>query len=126
MEDPMRSLECQRTEEIGGRPVTMRDKKCVPCAKGSAPLSAEKSEELHREVPGWELRDERLRRQLKFADFVSAMSFLNRVAELAEREGHHPDFCVHYNEVELTLWTHTVGGLSENDFIVASKIDALL
>lgn len=106
--------------------MSLRDKKCVPCAKGSAPLSAERSRELRGEVPDWELRDERLRRRLKFADFVSAMSFLNRVAELAEREAHHPDFCVHYNEVELTLWTHAVGGLSENDFIVASKIDALL
>ena len=106
--------------------MTLRDEKCVPCAKGSAPLSEEKSSELGREIPDWTREQGRLRRRLKFANFVSAMSFLNRVAELAEREGHHPDFCVHYDEVELTLWTHAVGGLSENDFIVASKIDALL
>jgi 4a-hydroxytetrahydrobiopterin dehydratase len=106
--------------------MTLRDKKCVPCAKGAPPLSEERSRELSREVPDWTLEQGRLRRKLKFADFVSAMNFLNRVAEVAEREAHHPDFCVHYDEVELTLWTHAVGGLSENDFIVASTIDALL
>lgn len=106
--------------------MALRDKKCVPGKAGAVRLSDQKISELLHEVVGWSLRENKIRKDLKFADFVSAMSFLNRVAELAEREGHHPDFCVHYNEVELTLWTHDAGGLSENDFIVASKIDALL
>ena len=104
----------------------LRDRRCVPCERGTPPLGEPRVRELLREVPGWAAKDARLRRKLKFADFLSAMNFLNRVAEVAEREGHHPDFCVHYNEVDLTLWTHAIGGLSENDFIVASKIDALL
>jgi 4a-hydroxytetrahydrobiopterin dehydratase len=106
--------------------MALRDRKCVPCKEGTAPLAEDRVRELLQEVSGWALRDGRIRKELKFADFVSAMKFLNRLAEVAEREGHHPDFCVHYNRVELTLWTHTVGGLSENDFILASKIDALL
>jgi 4a-hydroxytetrahydrobiopterin dehydratase len=76
------------------------------------------------QLTGWELRGDRLTKNLRFADFRAAMAFLGRVADVAEAEGHHPDFCVHYNQVELTLWTHAVGGLSENDFILAAKIDA--
>jgi len=68
----------------------------------------------------------RITKQLVFKDFVSAMAFLDKLAVIAEAEGHHPDFCVHYNKVDVTLWTHSVGGLSENDFILAAKIDAVL
>jgi len=106
--------------------MALRDKKCVPSEEGTQPLSEERVRELLHEVAGWTHRENRIRKELKFADFVSAMKFLNRVAEVAEREGHHPDFCVQYNQVELTLWTHAIGGLSENDFILAAKIDALL
>ena len=59
----------------------------------------------------------------KFADFIEAMKFVNKVAELAEKEGHHPDITIHYNKVEITLWSHFINGLSINDFIVAAKID---
>ena len=105
--------------------MSLQDRKCVPCDAGAPPLSDERVRELLGEVEGWVCRDNKIRRDLKFADFVSAMKFVNGLAELAEREGHHPDFCVHYNRVELTLWTHAIGGLSENDFILAAKIDAL-
>jgi len=60
-----------------------------------------------------------------FKNFRSTMNFLNRIAETAESEGHHPDFCVHYNEVEFTIWTHAINGLHENDFILAAKIDEI-
>ena len=83
------------------------------------------SRELSGEVEGWQARDDQLHKSFKLKDFVTAMSFLARVAEVAEGEGHHPDFCVHYNRVDFTLSTHDVGGLSENDFILAAKIDAL-
>ena len=106
--------------------MSLRDRKCVPCEGGTSPLGEDQVRKLLGELSGWTLRDGRILKELKFADFLSAMSFLNRVAEVAEREGHHPDFCVHYNRVDLTLWTHAIGGLSENDFILASKIDALL
>src|SRR5579862_10068804 len=106
--------------------MSLKNEKCVPCEGGTPALSEARIRELLPELSGWDVRDGRLRKDLKFADFVSAMSFLNSLAEVAEREGHHPDFCVHYDRVELTVWTHAIGGLSENDFILASKIDALL
>jgi 4a-hydroxytetrahydrobiopterin dehydratase len=76
-------------------------------------------------VPGWDLRGDRLRRQLRFRDFREAMSFVGAMADLAESEGHHPDFSVHYSTVDVEIWTHAAGGLTENDFILAAKIDAL-
>jgi 4a-hydroxytetrahydrobiopterin dehydratase len=69
---------------------------------------------------------DKLRRELSFADFKAAMAFVNRVADLAEAENHHPDLAIHYNRVSLTLWTHDSGGLTENDLILAAKIDALV
>ena len=82
------------------------------------------------QVGGWTVVNEsgigKLRREVTLADFKSAMVFVNRVAELAERENHHPDFTVHYNRVLLTLWTHDSGGLTENDLILAARIDQLI
>lgn len=89
-------------------------------------MNAAKTKKLLVEIPGWTARGGKLRRREEFADFEEAMDFVNRVASLAEREGHHPDFCVHYNRVDFTIWTHAIGGLSENDFILAAKIDALM
>jgi 4a-hydroxytetrahydrobiopterin dehydratase len=65
-------------------------------------------------------------RRFEFRDFVQAMRFVNRVADLAEQQGHHPDIAIHWNKVDLTLWTHKIGGLHENDFILAAKINRLL
>ena len=79
-------------------------------------------------VHGWTLNDEstRLSRRFEFEDFRKAMEFVNRVAELAEEQGHHPDIAIHWNKVDLVLWTHKIGGLHENDFILAAKISRLL
>ena len=107
----------------------LREKHCVPCEGGTPPLDEPTTKLLLGEVVGWRKLDEpsgaRITKQLKFKDFVAAMAFLDKLAVIAEAEGHHPDFCVHYNKVDITLWTHSVGGLSENDFILASKIDGL-
>ena len=103
-------------------------KKCVPCESGDPPLPDGKEDKLIKEVSGWQLlRDgtHMIRRQFKFKDFVEAMKFINKVADLAENEGHHPDIKIVYNRVNLDLFTHAVGGLSENDFIMAAKIDTL-
>jgi 4a-hydroxytetrahydrobiopterin dehydratase len=78
-----------------------------------------------REVPQWRLQDNKIVKELKLKDFREALAFVNQVGEIAEDEGHHPDIHVSYNRVTLELWTHAIGGLSENDFIVAAKIDAL-
>jgi 4a-hydroxytetrahydrobiopterin dehydratase len=103
-------------------------KTCVPCRGGIPPLTEEKARELAAAVPEWALVENgtRVFRRFEFADFVAAMGFVNRVADLAEKEGHHPDIAIHWNKVELTLWTHKIGGLHENDFILAAKIDRLL
>lgn len=78
-------------------------------------------------LDGWDAREERTRihKHYRFQDFVTAMRFVNALALLAEDEGHHPDFAVHYSAVDVTLWTHAAGGLTENDFIVAAKLDRL-
>ena len=79
-----------------------------------------------REIRGWELirtEPKQIRKKFSFKNFKEAMQFINKVAELAESEGHHPDIHIFYNRVVLELWTHAVGGLSENDFIMAAKID---
>jgi 4a-hydroxytetrahydrobiopterin dehydratase len=103
-------------------------KSCVPCRGGVPPLTEAEARRLCEAVPAWALLENgtRLVRRFEFRDFKAAMEFVNRVADLAEEEGHHPDFVIHWNKVELTLWTHKIGGLHENDFILAAKIDRLL
>jgi len=100
-------------------------KRCVPCEGGIPRLAGPELEALLRSVEGWELRDDRIHKHFRFRDFREAMAFVNAMADLAEAEGHHPDFSVHYSTVDVTLWTHAVGGLSENDFILAAKVDRL-
>jgi 4a-hydroxytetrahydrobiopterin dehydratase len=109
--------------------VALADRKCGPCKGGTPPLPREEAEKLRAaEVPRWELseRADRLRREFSFKDFRKAMKFVHAMAELAEAEGHHPDFHVHYNKVLVEIWTHKIGGLHENDFILAAKIDRLV
>jgi len=77
------------------------------------------------EIPKWTRSGERLTHMLKFRDFKALMQFVNRMAELAEAENHHPDFAVHYSQLDISLWTHDAGGLTENDLVLAAKIDAL-
>ncbi|REJ88783.1 MAG: 4a-hydroxytetrahydrobiopterin dehydratase [Planctomycetota bacterium] len=106
----------------------LREKKCEPCEGGVSPLSASEAKELLQNLDGWELTDgdKKIRRKWETADFVAGIEFLSKVADLAEEEGHHPD--VHltgYRNVTIELTTHAIGGLSENDFIVAAKIDEL-
>jgi 4a-hydroxytetrahydrobiopterin dehydratase len=106
----------------------LAERRCVPCRGGVPPLAADAAGELARSVPGWRLEENatRLARGFRFRDFVEAMKFVNRVADLAEEQGHHPDILIHWNAVDLVLWTHKIGGLHENDFILAAKIQKLL
>jgi 4a-hydroxytetrahydrobiopterin dehydratase len=103
----------------------LRAKRCVPCEGGVPKLEAAQVAVLLCEIPGWEARDDQLHRTFTFRDFVTAMRFVNRMADVAEAEGHHPDFTVHYRRVDVAVWTHAIGGLSENDFILAAKISPL-
>lgn len=106
----------------------LTQKHCIPCESGDPPVSDEREKELHTQIPKWLLlRDgtHKLRRQFSFKDFKEAIRFVNKLAEVAEAEGHHPDIYIFYNKVQIDLFTHAVGGLSENDFIMAAKIDVL-
>lgn len=101
-------------------------KHCVLCEGGDPPLPDSKEDELLKQVGDWMLlRDgtHKLRKQFKFKNFKESMVFVNKVADLAESEGHHPDIKIVWNKVQLDLFTHAVGGLSENDFIIAAKIN---
>lgn len=106
----------------------LKDKKCVPCEGGMLALPPAGVEHFRSQIDSaWRVADnKKLERLFSFKDFKETMAFLNQVAELAEGEGHHPDIFINYNKLTLTLWTHAIGGLSENDFILASKIDALI
>jgi len=100
-------------------------KKCVPCEGGVPPFGPEEIKKyLSQLKKGWQvLGDEKIKKLFKFEDFKEAMAFVNNVAELAESEGHHPDIIINYSKVDIIIWTHKIGGLSENDFILAAKID---
>jgi 4a-hydroxytetrahydrobiopterin dehydratase len=102
-------------------------KKCLPCEGGMPPLPPERVESLLSELRGWRVVPGKgeLRKRFELASFRATMDLVARLADLAEEQGHHPDFCVSYRVLDVTLTTHAIGGLSENDFILAAKIDAL-
>jgi len=89
------------------------------------PLTQEEARTLLSEIPQWSLKDNSIERTFQFKDFKEAMRFVNRVAETADKENHHPDIHIYYNKVRLELSTHKIKGLSKNDFILAAKINAL-
>lgn len=107
-------------------PSDLTQKRCLPCEGGIPALKPEEAKRMMGAVPRWELKGNQIERELTFPDFAQALAFVNRVGEIAESEGHHPDLFIHqYKKVRITLWTHAVSGLTENDFIVAAKIDSL-
>lgn len=104
----------------------LAEKHCIPCEGGTRPLDATAVSDYLGHVPGWiSDKPSAIQKEFKFTDFKEAMAFVNRVADIAETEGHHPDIYVFYNKVRLELSTHAIGGLSDNDFILAAKINAL-
>jgi 4a-hydroxytetrahydrobiopterin dehydratase len=104
----------------------LASKTCVPCRGDVPPLKGEELEELSRQVPEWEVVEEHhLRRTFRFKNFREALEFVNRVGELAEEEGHHPDIAFGWGKAEATIFTHKIDGLTESDFILAAKVDRL-
>ncbi|HUT60748.1 MAG TPA: 4a-hydroxytetrahydrobiopterin dehydratase [Phycisphaerae bacterium] len=102
------------------------DRKCVPCRGGVPPLKGEALQALHRQLEGWDVVDEHhLAKAFKFPNFVKALEFVNRIGELAEQQGHHPDILLSWGKVRVELHTHKIDGLHESDFILAAKIDKL-
>lgn len=101
--------------------------KCVPCEGDAVPLTRDEAEQLRADIPEWMLWPDAstISRSFKFKDFKSAFAFAEKVAVLAEAEGHHPDLLISWGRVEIELSTHSIGGLSQNDFILAAKIDRI-
>ena len=105
----------------------LASKSCVPCQGGAKALSAEEAKSLLKETPGWEISTDGkwLTRKFKFKNFVEAMAFVNKAGEVAEKEQHHPDIDLGWGYANFKLQTHDVGGLHQNDFILAAKINLI-
>lgn len=104
----------------------LKDKHCLPCRGGVLPLTLEQAQEYLKQVVGWELIEGRkITKEFKFAKYLDGVTFAQKVGELAEQEGHHPNIHVFYKKVRIEIWTHKIDGLTESDFILAAKIDDL-
>lgn len=102
-------------------------KSCIPCRGGVPPLAGQELADLQAALGGdWQVvNDHHLEKQFLFNDFRAALDFTNRVGELAEEQGHHPDICLSWGRTVTRIWTHKIDGLTESDFILAAKIDEL-
>jgi 4a-hydroxytetrahydrobiopterin dehydratase len=105
--------------------MSLADQKCIPCRGGVPPMERSRADELLRELePGWKLNGEgHLERSYRFKNFADAMMFANRVADIAEREAHHPDLHVAWGQCTVEIWTHKIKGLTDSDFFFAAKVD---
>jgi 4a-hydroxytetrahydrobiopterin dehydratase len=104
----------------------LADKKCVPCRGGVPPLEGEALRQLCVRLPDWKLIEEHhIEKSFLFPDFRKALDFVNRAGEVAEEQGHHPDLALSWGKVDVKIFTHKIKGLTENDFILAAKIDRL-
>lgn len=119
--------EIDRFEMDGGRIMKLEEMRCTPCAGGVPPLSHSEVHKKMSELPGWEVTDNgrRIERMYKFHDFVTARAFIDRVAVLAEDQQHHPDICFGWAYARISFQTHSINGLHDNDFIMASKVDQI-
>jgi 4a-hydroxytetrahydrobiopterin dehydratase len=104
----------------------LASKTCVPCKGGVPPLAGKELEALANQVPQWKVVDgHHIMRTFTFPDFHQALAFVNKVGEIAEQQGHHPNILLSWGKAEITTWTHKIDGLTESDFILAAKIDKL-
>jgi 4a-hydroxytetrahydrobiopterin dehydratase len=105
----------------------LNEKQCTPCRRGGEPLGTQElTPYLQQLADGWGIvDDQKLEKTFKFKNFIEALDFTNRVGQLAEQHQHHPDIYLSWGEVRIQLWTHKIGGLHENDFILATGIDHL-
>jgi len=115
--------------ETDNRVSSLAEKTCVPCRGGVPPLKGAALAEIYHQLPefaNWTIDNEHhIARSFKFPDFKTALAFVNKIGELAEQQGHHPDIFLAWGKVEVTIWTHKIDGLTESDFILAAKIDQL-
>ena len=100
-------------------------KNCTPYENGAPLLNKNELDDFMNSIDSWSLESNKIKKHYEFKDFKESMLFVNKIADLAENQGHHPDISISWNKVIITLWTHSVNNLSENDFIMAHKIDEL-
>ena len=108
--------------------MNLAEKRCVPCEGTTSSLTDNVEDEFLKETPAWQIDRttiHKLDRRFTFKSFIWAIGFVNRIACITENEQHHPDFRISYKKVSIELWTHAINGLSENDFILAAKIDTI-
>jgi 4a-hydroxytetrahydrobiopterin dehydratase len=103
----------------------LTDKHCKPCTSGMPPLTQDKAKKLLQQLDGWELNNNTISKTFAFKNYYQVLAFVNATAWMTHREDHHPDLTIGYNQCRVEYSTHAVGGLSENDFICAAKVDAL-
>lgn len=106
----------------------LKNKKCIPCSGKEPKLTPDEIIKYMDQVKDWELQKDpdKIVKEFEFENFTNAVNFVNKVAEIATEQAHHPDICIHdYKMVKLELWTHKISGLHENDFILAANIDEL-
>ena len=104
----------------------LAERQCVPCRGGVPPMKGDEITEMSSQLPDWQVVNEHhLQRNYRFKDFRETLDFVNRVGELAEEQGHHPDICFGWGKADITIWTHKIDGLTESDFVLAAKIDKL-
>ena len=105
----------------------LASRECVPCRGGVPPLKGDEISNLLNQLDSWEvIREHHLKKLFKFSDFRESQEFVNRVGDLAEEQGHHPDICFGWGRAEITIWTHKIDGLTESDFVLAAKVDQLM
>ncbi len=105
--------------------MSLAEAKCEACTSATKPMSAEEAAQMGKQIPDWTVSDKQIERTFAFSDFIEAVRFGDRVAEIAEQENHHPEMHISWGALRVELSTHKIGGLSKNDFIVAAKIDSI-
>src|SRR5271169_5031787 len=104
----------------------LASKTCAPCKGGVPPIKGAELTNILKQIPEWKaVNEHQITRTIKFPDFKHALAFVNKVGELAEAQGHHPDILLTWGKAEITTWTHKINGLTESDFILAAKIDGI-
>jgi 4a-hydroxytetrahydrobiopterin dehydratase len=105
---------------------TLAEKQCIPCRGGHPPLKGDELRKMLGQVSGWEaVNEHHLSKTFTFPDFAGALALVDRIGNLAEQQGHHPDLYLTWGKVRVEIWTHKIDGLTESDFILAAKIDKL-
>jgi 4a-hydroxytetrahydrobiopterin dehydratase len=102
----------------------LSERQCVPCRGGVPPMKGDEIKNLSAQLPEWQVVNEHhLHKTYQFKDFAKTLDFVNRVGQLAEQQGHHPDICFGWGKADIMIWTHKIDGLTESDFVLAAKID---